>query len=58
MAKTLKATRAQVHAARLIVSRAARGIGTASPAVRALANAKPAAAPPSGAGEHLPATGS
>lgn len=41
MAKTLQATRAQVHAAKLIVDRASRGIGQASPAVRAIAKAKP-----------------
>ena len=42
MPKIVKVNRAQVHAARLIVSRAARGIGQASPAVHAIANAKPA----------------
>jgi hypothetical protein len=41
MPKTLKANRAQVRAARLIVARAQRGIGSASPAVRAIAKAKP-----------------
>ena len=41
MAKTVKANRAQVRAARLIVSRASRGIGQASSAVRAIANAEP-----------------
>jgi hypothetical protein len=41
MAKTVKANRAQVRAARLIVSRASRGIGQASAAVRAIANAEP-----------------
>lgn len=40
MAKTLKVNRAQVRAARLIVSRASRGIGQAGPAVRAIAQAK------------------
>lgn len=44
MAKTLTANRAQVRAARLIVKRAQRGIGQASPAVRAIAAAKPAQA--------------
>ena len=42
MTKIVWANRAHVHAARLIVSRAARGIGQASPAVHAIANAKPA----------------
>jgi hypothetical protein len=42
VAKIVWANRAQVHAARLIVSRAARGIGSASPAVHAIANAEPA----------------
>lgn len=42
MAKTVKANRAQVRAAKLIVSRASRGIGQANPAVRAIAKAKPA----------------
>lgn len=41
MPRTLKVTRAQVHAARLIVERAERGIGEASPAVRAIAEAQP-----------------
>lgn len=45
MAKTLNANRAQVRAARLIVKRASRGIGHASPAVRAIADAKPASTP-------------
>src|SRR4051794_39914907 len=36
VAKTLKVNRAQVRAARLIVSRASRGLGEASPAVRAI----------------------
>jgi len=40
LAKTVTVNRAQVRAARLIVSRAARGIGEASPAVRAIAQAK------------------
>lgn len=58
MAKTLQATRAQVHAARLIVARADRGIGTASPAVRAIANAKPATRPSAATSpQQLPATG-
>ena len=43
MGKTIKVTRTQVLAARLIVKRADRGIGTASEAVRAIAGAKPAA---------------
>jgi len=42
MAKTVTANRAQVRAARLIVSRASRGIGQASSAVRAIAKAEPA----------------
>jgi hypothetical protein len=42
VAKTINVTRAQVRAAQLIVRRAARGIGHASPAVRAIANARPA----------------
>lgn len=42
MSKTVKATHAQVRATRLIVERASRGIGHASPAVRAIAKAKPA----------------
>jgi hypothetical protein len=41
MAKTVTANRAQVRAARLLVSRAARGTGQASPAVRAIAKAEP-----------------
>jgi hypothetical protein len=41
MPKTVTANRAQVRAARLIVARAQRGIGVASPAVRAIAQAKP-----------------
>ncbi len=41
MAKTIRVTRAQVRAARLIVERADRGIGTASAAVKAIAKAKP-----------------
>lgn len=41
MAKTVRANRAQVRAAQLIVSRASRGMGMAGPAVRAIANAKP-----------------
>lgn len=41
MAKTVQVNRAQVRAAKLIVKRAARGIGQATPAVRAIANAKP-----------------
>lgn len=45
MPKTIKVTRAQKLAAQLIVERAERGIGTASPAVRAIAAAKPAAKP-------------
>ncbi len=40
MPKIIKVTRNQVEAAKLIVSRAERGIGEASPAVRAIANAK------------------
>jgi hypothetical protein len=40
--KTVKVSRAQVAAAKLIVERAERGIGTASVAVRAIADAKPA----------------
>lgn len=40
MPKTIKINRAQVRAARLIVKRAERGIGHASPAVIAMANAK------------------
>jgi len=44
VARTLKVNRAQVRAARLIVSRAARGIGQASPAVRAIAQAQRVAA--------------
>lgn len=43
VAKTIKVSRAQVRAAKLIVERAERGIGEASPAVRAIARAKPAA---------------
>lgn len=42
MPRTVKVTRAQVLAAKLIVERAARGIGEASPAVRAIAQARPA----------------
>lgn len=42
MPRTIKATRAQVRAAQLIVERAERGIGEASPAVRAIAEARPA----------------
>lgn len=42
MAKTLNANRAQVQAAKLIVKLASRGIGHASPAVLAIADAKPA----------------
>ncbi|HET7386928.1 MAG TPA: hypothetical protein VFJ19_09735 [Nocardioidaceae bacterium] len=43
MPKVLKATRAQVHAAQLIIRRAERGIGPEpSPAIYAIANAKPA----------------
>ena len=42
MTKIVWANRAQMHAARLNVRRAARGIGQASPAVHAIANAKPA----------------
>lgn len=38
MAKTIKVTREEIMAAQLIVKRAARGIGHASPAV--IANAK------------------
>ena len=49
MSKTVKANRAQVRAARLIVKRAQRGIGTASPAVRAIAQAKPRATAARGA---------
>lgn len=41
MAKTVEANRAQVRAAKLIVSRASRGIGQASPAVEAIARAEP-----------------
>jgi hypothetical protein len=41
MAKTIRVKRAQVRAARLIVDRANRGIGTASAAVKAIAEAKP-----------------
>ena len=41
MAKTVKVNRAQVRAAQLIVKRAERGIGSASPAVRAIASARP-----------------
>lgn len=40
MPRTVKVTRAQVLAARLIVERAARGIGEVSPAVRALAEVR------------------
>lgn len=39
--KTVKVTRAQVRAAKLIVDRASRGIGFATPAVKAIANARP-----------------
>jgi hypothetical protein len=39
--KTVKVTRAQVRAAKLIVNRASRGIGVATPALKAIANAKP-----------------
>ena len=42
MPRTIRATRAQVRAAKLIVERAERGIGEASPAVRAIARARPA----------------
>jgi hypothetical protein len=42
VAKTVTANRAQVRAARLIVSRASRGIGQASRAVHAIAKAEPA----------------
>lgn len=41
--RVIKVSPAQVKAARLIVKRAAEGRGTASPAVRAMANARPAA---------------
>lgn len=40
MARTIRATKAQVLAAKLIVERADRGIGQAGPAVRALAEAQ------------------
>lgn len=40
--RVLKVDRAQVRAAKLILKRAERGLGTASPAIRAIANAKPA----------------
>ena len=42
MPRTVKVTRAQVRAAKLIVERAERGIGEASAAVRAIAHARPA----------------
>lgn len=45
MAKTVRVTRAQVSAARLLVKRAEKGLGTAGPAVRAIANARPAPRP-------------
>lgn len=38
--KTVKVTRAQVRAAKLIVDRASRGIGVVTPAVKAIATAK------------------
>jgi hypothetical protein len=41
MPKTIYVTSAQVAAAKLILKRAKRGIGEASPAVIAIANAKP-----------------
>lgn len=40
MARIIKADIAQVEAAQAMVERAARGIGEASPEVRAIANAK------------------
>ncbi|MGQ0624499.1 MAG: hypothetical protein ACT4PP_07595 [Sporichthyaceae bacterium] len=40
MATIIKADMPQVRAARLIVKRAERGIGEASPRIRAMANAK------------------
>lgn len=52
MAKTLNATPAQVRAARLIVARAERGIGEASEAVRAIADARrPSSDPAPGTSE-------
>lgn len=45
MAKVIWVNRAQVRAARLLVKRAERGIGEASPAIRAIANARPAPQP-------------
>jgi hypothetical protein len=41
MPKTIYVTEAQVMAAQLLVKRAKRGIGEVSPAVIAIANAKP-----------------
>jgi hypothetical protein len=53
MAKTIHVTEAEVMAAQLIVKRAKRGIGHASPAVIAIANAKRRGE--SSAGESSPA---
>ncbi len=57
MPKTVKANRAQVRAARLLVKRASRGIGSTSPALRAIAEAeRPRSGEPARTGAAAPDT--